>query len=211
MHRIATLWGRQPAVVKLLLLSFLALLSTSAVRFVSLTRRLYRRAGERVLADQVAVGAVAPDLLAASALAGRVRCAAIPERGVNSGCLPDSSVKRFLSILRAAESRFEYLWEGVDADILSTRRASLLALLLTVAIVTYGATPTYDLYFNHSNRPGSLCLFLTIEDALLKLSLGLSCCSALYFGSSFFERVLAKRKTCWTYFCSSLKDKFPRE
>jgi len=78
--------------------------------------------------------------------------------------------------------------------------------LLSLVMVAYGAFPTYSRFYNNSNRPGSLCLFLTVEQILLLLALGWSCCAMLYLASSFFERALAHRKAGWRYFCESLRN-----
>ncbi len=104
-----------------------------------------------------------------------------------------------------------YLWEGCRAEVESTKRASVLALLLSVAMVACGASPTYHGCFNDSNLPGKYCLFLTVQQTIGLFGLGLSLCSALYWASSYFERILADRRARWEYLGSTLRDKVSRE
>jgi hypothetical protein len=197
----------QPMGVKLFLLGLLVVTLISVMRLGRLARRLYRYSGGRILPENIVKEEVEPDLLAASALASRVSNRTALERQVDSGSSAEGvGAEKVLQVLRAAEIRFAYLWERCSADVESTKRASLLTFLVSLAMVAYGASPTYYLYFNNGNLPGSYCLFLTAQQLLALLALGWSCCAALYLTSSFFERALADRKTSWKYFCATLRN-----
>jgi hypothetical protein len=189
-----------------------AVVLISVVRFVRLARRLSRYSGERILAENIVKGEADPDLLAASALASRVPSKTIPEKRANSESSTErASVEKALYILRVAESRFLYLWERCYADMESTKRASLLTLLLSFAMVTHGAYPIfYYGCYNDGKVTGYDCLFRTAEQLIVTLGFGLSLGAMLYLGSSFIERKLADRKTCWKYFCSRLKTELSR-
>jgi hypothetical protein len=200
-------WGEQPAVVRLVLLSELALMIVSAVRFVKSARRLYRYSGERILPENVLRGDADPDLLAAAALATRALCKTVKARQSDSESSVDRAVAaRALCILGAAESRYLYLWERCHSDVESARRASLLIFLLSLTVAAYAAPSAYFRCFNDSNLLGSTCLLLTLWYSLVLLAIQWSCCTVLYFASSFFERALAGRRTCWTYFCSRMRN-----
>ena len=204
-------WGEQPAVVRFVLVSELALMIVSAMRFVKSARRLYRYSGERILPENVLNGEADPDLLAAAALAARRPCKAVDLRPFS----PDSSVDRAvapkaLHILGIAESRFLYLWERCRSDMESARRASLLIFLLSLTVGAYAAPSVYFRCFNDSNLLGSTCLFLSLWYSLVLLAIQWSCCTALYFASSFLERALAGRRTGWTYFCSRVRNELDR-
>jgi len=205
-------WVMQPMSVQLFLLGLLAVALISVMRFGRLASRLYRYAGRRILPENIVKGEVAPDLLAASALASRAPDKAALEKQANSGFSAEGvGAEKVLQVLRVAEIRFAYLWERCYADVESTRRASALTFLVSLVMVAYGASPTYSMYFNDSNRPGSFCLFLTAEQLLALLALGWSGCGALYFMSSFFERALADRKTSWKYLCATLRNELSRD
>ncbi|MGO9011265.1 MAG: hypothetical protein ACLQPN_14275 [Bryobacteraceae bacterium] len=206
MYTIGSFWGEEPAVVKLILLGLFAVVLTSAIRFSRLVRHLYRYPGEPISREKIARGEAEPGSLATYALGSRAPLAAVPEKCFDSGALAERPVpERTLYGLRAAEATFLYLWEGCSADVESTKRASLLTFLLSLAMAAFDASPTFDRYFNSGKRTGSTCLFLTVEHLLALLALGWSCCATLYFASSFFERALARRKAGWKYFCAGIR------
>jgi hypothetical protein len=200
-------WGAQLTLVRLALLSQAALVLISLVRFVQSGRRLYRYSGERILPEHVLRAEADPDLLAAYALARRLPCKAVDKRANSELPRNPASTDKVLLILRAAESRFLYLWENCYADVESAKRASLLSFLLAVVMVTYAALPTFSRYvLNKGAYP-----LLAAEHLLVLFTLGCSCCTLLYLASSFFERKLVNRKICWKYFCSRLRDELSRE
>jgi hypothetical protein len=209
---IEFLWNMQPSYFRLFLLVLCATGVISFVRSVRLARSLYRYSGDRTLPEHAIKGEPDPDLLAASALASQSRCQAADGRSMSSGFLSDrSNAKRVLYVLRVAESRFQYLWEKCYADAESIRRASLLTFLLSLVVVTYGVSPTFNDFHNGSRLTGGECLYLTLFEQFTRLAIGLSLSTALYLVSGFFERKLADRKTCWNYFCSRLKIEMSRE
>ena len=201
-------WGAQLTIVRLLLLGQFALVLISAMRFVKWAHRLYRYSGERILPENVLKGEADPDLLAASALSSGVLCKTVLGGSTNPELSKErASRETVLQILRVAESRFLYLSERCYADVESARMAGLLSFLLSLVMVAYAAFPTFNRYlYNRGAYP-----LLAVEHLLILLTVGWSCCTALYFASSFFERKLADRKTCWKYFCSRLKHELSRE
>jgi hypothetical protein len=205
-------WADQPAVVQLFLLGLFALVLVSAVRFVKSARLLYWYSGVRYSPENIFKGEADPDLLAASALAGRVPNKTFLKSRASSEPSPvRGGEEQAVYVLRLAESRFLYLWEGCYADVKSARRASLLAFMLSLVMGVYAAPSIYFRCSNDSNVLGSTCLLLTVWYALVLLALGWSCCTVLYFASSFFERKLAYRRTCWKYFCSRLRNELSHE
>lgn len=205
-------WGSQPVVVRWVLFSQFALVIIAAVRFVKSAGRLYRYSGERILPETVLKGQANPDLLAASALASRALCDAVLQKRASPQFPKEgASTEAILHILRTADSRFGYLWETCYADVESARRASLLTFLLSLVLVAYATSPIYFGCWNNSKLTGSTCVFLTVWNLLVFVAIGWSCSTVLYLASSFFERKLANRKTCWQYFCSRLKNDLSRE
>jgi len=207
MHTVRSFWGEEPLIVKLILLGLFAVVLTSVIRLGGLARRLYRYPGKPISREKIAKGETDPDFLATSALGGRAPLKVVSEKFANSEAATErSGPEKNIGGLRAAEATFLYLWEGYYADVESTKRASLLTVLLSLVMAAFDASPTFDRYFNNGKRTGSTCLFLTVEHILVLLALGWSCCAALYFASSFFERALAHRKTRWRYFCARIKN-----
>jgi hypothetical protein len=210
MHAIWVFWVLEPFSTKLFLLGMLAVGLISLVRFVRLARRF--RSRELVLPVTVVRGEADPDALAQSALECAAWCNAVSK----SGTISELGTERadggaILSVLRLAESRFLYLWERCYADVESTKRASLLTFLLSLATVAHGATSTYFGICEDSNLTQVVCLYQTLDQLLVTLALGLSLCAVLYLVSSFFERKLSDRRTCWKYFCSRLRAELSRE
>jgi hypothetical protein len=204
-------WGAQPTVVRLILLGQLALVLISFVRFAKSAGRLYRFSRKPILPDSVIEGEIDPNLLAASALAGR----ALSKTVQGSRANPESaegraSAAKALGILRAAECRFRYLWERCHADVESARRASLLTFLLSLVMVAFAPAPIYFGCWNNSKLTGSTCMFATVWHLLVLLGLGWSCSAALYFASSLFARALACRKAGWEYFCARMINELSR-
>jgi hypothetical protein len=164
------------------------------------------------LPEDVLKGDVDPDLLAKSALAGRSPCKAVLRKADGVAFLKEGvRMQKALYSLRLAECRFSYFWDRCYADVDSSRRASLLTFLLSLVTVVYGALPIYFGLFNGSNRRGSDCLFDTVQRLLAILTVGWSFCAVLYLESSFFARVLAKRKIGWEYVCTRLREELSRE
>jgi hypothetical protein len=115
-----------------------------------------------------------------------------------------------VSTLGIADTRFMYFWERCRADVDSARRAALLVFLLSMVEAAYSAFPIYFSHFNNSTHGGIWSTFWTVKDLLIVLGHAWSCSAALYLAASFFERALAKRKICWTYFCARLRNELPR-
>lgn len=210
MNRMDLLWFAQPPSVKLFLLGLLAVAIISVVRFVRLARRLFRYSGDAILPENITRGSADPYLLAECALAKRTPCEMFLDTSAHPGSFT-ANAERVFYILRAAETAFVYQSERCDADVGSTRSASLLTLLLSFAMVTHGAYTTLHDACNNNNSSGYGCVFRTCEQLIVTLAFGLLLCAMLYLCSSFFERKLADRKTCWKYFCSRLKDELSRD
>ncbi len=210
MPELGSVWG--PGVGGPILLLQLALVLISAVRLVASGRRLYLRWGRRIAAEDVLKGEADPALLAASGLANRLPAGALLQvRSSLESPGEGADRARALYTLDVAEGRFQYFWECCRADADSARRAGLLALLLSFVAIFYSAFPIYFLHFNNSKHGGNWSMFWTVRELLMLLGHGWSCCAMLYLASSFFERALAKRKICWTYFCARLKNELSRE
>jgi hypothetical protein len=212
MQTIGLSWNEQPSAARYFLFIQLALVFISAVRFVKSARRLYRYSGQRVLPEDVLNGKVDPVLLAACALAGRLQAETVLEKLASPR--PDregASAEQAHRILQAAKNRFLYFWERCYADVGSARRSSLLVFLLSLVMVVYNAFPIFLFNFNSANLLLTSNLFATVWRLFALLTYGLSCCTVLYFASSFFERTLADRRIRWNYFCSTVKDELSHE
>jgi hypothetical protein len=153
-----------------------------------------------------------PDVLAACALGGLDLCPTRNGRIKDLKIFPEGSrPEDVLHIVQAAGIRFHYLWDICHVDAVSVRRASLLIMLSTMVIVAYGVSPTFDDYHTGSRLTGSECLYLTLFAQTTKLAIGLCFSAGLYLMHSFLERKLARRKICWSYFCSRLSIELSRE
>jgi hypothetical protein len=204
----AVVWG--PGIGGPILLVQLSLVLISAARLVNSARRLYQYSSGRISAEDVVKGGVDPDLLAASGLANRLPCRDLLQKRVGSEFLRDETgAVRPLYILGVAESRFLYFWKICRADVDSARRAALLTFTLSMVALAYSALPIYFLHFNNSNQGGASSTFWTVQDLLVLLGHGWSCCAVLYLASSFFERALVRREICWKYFCARVKSELP--
>jgi hypothetical protein len=207
MRVLFRLWQQHSGEAKLIDLWLLAVVFISAVRFVRLAWRLYRRSGGSVLPDAVVRGAVDPDRLARSALANGLRYETVAHQSMDT----DSSAqtiagKGVFSTLRAAEDAFLHLSEECCADVKSAKRASVLILLLSFAIVSYGVYPAFNWFCGESNRTMSECLQLMALQQFYELGFGLLLCAMVYMVAGFFERVLDDRRASWKFFCARLKD-----
>ena len=139
MSAIRMFWDLEPVNLKLLMFILFALGLISVVRFVKLARLLYHYSGDPVSHQGVAEGKVAPKALARASLASQVVWEAVPERSSGAERSMDTVTrKKALDILRVAERRFFSLWESCYADVESAKRASLLGILLSFAMVTSG-------------------------------------------------------------------------
>lgn len=181
--------------IKLFLFTMCVLALIATVRFARLALRLYRYTGNAVLPENIVNGKTDPNLLAAFALANRLLCKSMLPKCMNSEALADGAGKeKAMLMLRMAESRFSYLLETSSIDVESGKRASLLVLLLSVAMVGFAAFGPFLSWFEMAEHLVRLFAFGTLLGAVV------------YFMSSFFERLLSKRKICWEYFCSRLKN-----
>jgi hypothetical protein len=126
---IDLLWFAQAPGGKLFLLGLCAVVIISVMRFSRLARRLSRTSGEGISTGNIVQGEADPDLLATSALAGRVPSESVPGEFANFGSTERPGAEVALHILRVAETKFLYLWEGCHADVESTKRSEPLHLL----------------------------------------------------------------------------------
>jgi hypothetical protein len=194
-------WGHQFALVKIILLSQLVLVLVSAVRFINSAGPLYRYPGAPISAEDLLRTGMSPDVVASSAFANRLKYLAVLQK-----CEKRTNAEDLLQVLRVADTKFQYLWEGCYADVSSARRFSLLSFMLTVVMIGYITFPTLSSY----QFDKSACAICATEHLLLLFALGCSCCALLYFASSFFERALALRKIRWNYFRSILMQNLSR-
>lgn len=161
--------------------------------------------------DDVLKGRVDPIRVAALGLANRIQCRDLAEKRTSlEFSKSETGPEILVYTLGIADSRFLYFWERCRADVESARRAALLVFLLSLVAAAYSAFPIYFLHFNNNIHGGIWSAFWTVKDLLILLGHGWSCSAALYLAASFFERALSKRKICWTYFCSSLKNEMSR-
>jgi len=201
---MGSFWIIQPLIVRLFFLALFMVGMIAMLRFTILAWRLYGSPRKRFFPATILTGGVDANILARSALANRLSLEDL-EKHPNPKLLGDGvSGEASLRLLRVAESRFVYLWESCRSDITSTKRACVLALLLSFTMVASGAYPTYFLCYNNSRYSGSYCLIVTGERLLDDLWLGLTLCVILYALSSHFERALAQRMTSWRYFSARL-------
>jgi len=198
-------WAMQPTSVRFLLICICGVVLVSTVRLLRLGMRLYQYGRKEIAPETICNGGVDADLLAKYALENPRLCTNLLERCRNN--FSDRSAGEKLPyVLRLAESRFAYLWERHHADVKASKRASLLTILLSVVMVSYGAVPIYDEFSNNGKITGLTSLILTIEQLLLLFSLGSSLCAMLYLGSSVFERTLENRRTSWNYVRARLQE-----
>jgi hypothetical protein len=188
-------WGHQFVLVKVILLSQLTLLLTSAVRFIKSAGPLCRYWGAPISAEDLFRADMSPDTVAASAFANRLKYLDVLQK-----CEKRSNAEDLLQILRVADTKFQHRWEGCNTDVNSARRFSLLSFMLTVVMIGYIAFPTLRSY----QFDKSACAICATEHLLLLFAFGCSCCTLLYFAASFFERTLALRKMRWNYLYSTL-------
>lgn len=212
MWTIHLLWTSQSTDVRFIVLGVFAVVAILLVRSVRLARMLYKDSGEPLSPKEVVEGAVDPCLLAKSGLTNRMRRGCVPQEGGG----PESSRERgrreeALNTLRTAERTFLYLWELCYTDMESIRSASALALMLSFAMVVYGAYPTFQGFSNESRLSIDECLQFTFFQQSTRLGVMMLVCTMLYMVSLAFKRVLKRRKICWQYFCARVENDLPRE
>ncbi len=201
-----TLWIILPWIVKLTMIGLFTVFVVSVACLGRVTRRLYRHSSLRISPGELINGDSDADALAESALAGHVHSPAATETRVDcNSSLAAADVEKRLDVLRAAENKFQYLWEDCYAEVGSARRAIGLTALLTLLMMTSGAFRLYFGCFNNSRTTGLYCIMQTCQDLLDLLSLGLFLSALLCLFSNVLARKLAKRKASWTYLCSQLK------
>ena len=199
MYNVHFSWTAEPLHVRLFVVYLLLLSCVMAVLILKLVRRFFPLPGRKISLKHIREGAVDPDLLAESALANNLACD-IP---LNSGA-PSlvASKEATVRLMRLADFKFQYLWEGCRDDVALIRRLALLTLLLSLLIIVYGTFPTWGDEFNNASITGYVALFRTVSQLLERLALGLAASVILYAISICFERVAMHRRTLWTYFRS---------
>jgi hypothetical protein len=136
-------------------------------------------------------------------------CTAGPHQGRHRrGKSPPEKV---LSMLRSAEGKFLYLWEGCHADVESAKRSSVLMVLLSVITVAYGTSSMYTLSCTDRDVTLVTCSLEAVDRLLVTLAVDVSLCTVLYFLSSLVERTLASRRICWKYFCYRLEHQLEKD
>jgi hypothetical protein len=202
-------WIILPSIIKLFTLALVTGFCICTVRMLRLARALRAYRGIPLSLAAIADGAVDPDPLARSALAGGIRYNAFV---VGCGDLRSqkASAKALLA-LRTAEARFACLWGTHLADVRLYRRVSALMMLGSVIAVAAATRDGVISACEDRNVRFAYCLFDATCVMLTALAFELSLCGAVYAASIALERVLAKRKADWTYFCSRFNQIVLRE
>jgi hypothetical protein len=196
-------WVVLPTAIKYCVIGISLLTFLAAVRFSRVAFRIYRYSGIPILGEDVANGKADPNLLAAFALSSPVLSNSALEKGVDNK--PSSAAT--ISLLRAAESKFTFLWERCKTDIESGKTASVLTLLFSVSMIGFGGRETFVYFCDVPGVGAYQCLPQMIDQLFLLMALGSTISALLYFMASFLTRVLSNRKVGWDYFCAGLKNR----
>ena len=133
-------------------------------------------------------------------LGSTVQFARLAWRLRQCGSEPASPGEKGFQASRVEESTVVFMLETCYADLQSTKAASMVAFLLSLAMAAYGASPIYRELCNNGSLTGSSCLLSTADQLSALLALGFSICIVLYLTSSFFEWDLRNRKARCRYF-----------
>lgn len=200
---IQIFWTVQPTHVRLFELYLAWLLAGTMFRAMRIGRQLYGISAARAAAPDIAGGRAEPDLLATSAIAGKVprETAALQLQRLNY-----AEREAALNMMERADIKFRYLSDSISNRFAWMRRTVMLTLFLLSLVLAYGGLTTYGDICNNSKLTGSECFLATIGQLLVRLIMGLSVCAIVYAIRSGLEDVLQDRKTKWEYVSDNLKD-----
>jgi hypothetical protein len=189
-HNAHLSWVTEPWYMRLCFLYLLAVGCVAIVGGMKLLGLLYSfRRRKRISVVDILDNVADPDLIARSALAGKIEYEQLTPGLVEK--------EAGIRLLRMEDCRVRYLCEKGNVDIVTIRRLASLTLLLSFLSVVYGAFPTWSNEFNNANIPGNLALVNAAFLSFARLSLGMTVSAVLYAISSFFERVLMNRGASW--------------
>jgi ABC-type molybdate transport system permease subunit len=122
-------------------------------------------------------------------------------RGVNRphleiGATTDQE-KDAARLREAAKMRFEYLWSTLYTSVESIKRLSVLTLLTTLFLISYGAVPTFEANFSNKQATGSFALYQTVAALLNRFAFGIMLTAIFYLLYSLFMTALMKRRATW--------------
>ncbi len=166
------------------------------IRTLALFRQLYffSRAKCAALCEARNEDTVA-DLLAASALAGKIPVES--PSGRRGDACPIAAVEK-------AGARFLNLWEVSSDRSSSLKRLVILTLLLTMLTFAWGGVVVFrEITYSHS--VGIAVVSWGLSEMFVPLALGSFISTIIYATYAFYERVLARRRISWSYFCAAIK------
>jgi hypothetical protein len=205
MDSLTRFWAFEPVRMKLFLAVIFSLAAVSLARSVGLIRRLrsYRQAPD--LLRSAAQGAIAPQRLAAAALGGAALLSPRTDGDPPpTYAIPTADPSAAIRSLEIADATFSYLWELGLTDVACLARVSVLALLLSFAMVCLGLPKAFFGFSNDTNFGWHEILYSTIDQSLVTFGLGLCAAAATYAAAAFLQRALEIRRTRWRYFRSRL-------
>jgi hypothetical protein len=187
--------------VKLFLAVIFSLVAISLARSVRLIRQLWYHRDAPDPSGSAASGAILPHRLAVAALGGAVLLNPRP----NGDLAPTSAIstvepRAAIRSLEIADATFSYLCEHGLAHVACLARVSLLALLLSFAMVCIGLPKIFFGFSINSNLGWHMILYSTIDQSLVTLGLGLCAAAGLYAVAALLQRTLEIRRTRWRYF-----------
>lgn len=191
--------------VRMIILWLLGVVGTTVWRIVRLAVRLYRRPLGLISPDGVSSTPADPEYIAKCAIAGGIR---LERPNLNSTPSEDSSSPQVeLQRIGRAQIRFRYFWDAYHLEVASLRRSSVLIMLISFSIVTFGIAPAFRGFCNDSHLNMSDCLSRTMFAQSVRLAPGILAAAIVYMASSFIESTLANRQNRWNYFCALIQDK----
>jgi hypothetical protein len=204
LHTVYLTWATEPLHARLFALYLIAVCGVTAFRTLKLFRSFYSLTDRAHISfETIRSGTVAPDLLAVSALKGKIARDLTTKRSSRPDTSVDTSGREsFVKLLHSADSNFRYLWTRCAADVDSIKRLAFLTLCLSFFVVVYGAFPTWSDQFNSANITGITALFQTVSLLFQRLELGIATAAILYGISSCFARITTYRRAEWEYFHS---------
>ena len=199
------IWALEPLRVKILVLGLYIFVLFAIARIARIGTALYRMPKDPDLSKEMLLGKIDPERFANYALRNSAPWGDRLAEYSKLFSSQDHTAQKLLSKnLLYAESLFNFLCERCAADLESAKNASLLAFLISLITIAYGAVSTYALFYE-GNRDPMFCLLLSAEQRLKTLAIGLSLCFVLCLMSGIFSRKLSNRKADWKYFFARLK------
>jgi hypothetical protein len=189
----------EPQVVYLFLGFLLAVIVIAASRTACLAWWTFSPWSRRVSIDGLRAGTIAPDDAARLALRGKVGdlpAAAASRPGAADAC----------RALRAADARFNLLWDDAAAMLAANRGLLWVTLLVSVLSFVYGFIPAYNNEIDNTNRLPHQALYLSTMLLTFRLSLGLLVCVVMAVATMTFDGVLRRRRARWRFVYATASD-----